>query len=95
MTVNNHISEYAWQDFEAAGLDASMVDGSLDDRIHSRVHLADVLPHMIFPHRLRLGAAEAAASDTASEWMIEDMAATDTHSLRGHALLPREKGEVR
>jgi hypothetical protein len=46
-----------------------------------------MLPQVIFPHWLRLGAAKVAASDIAAKWVIEDMAAAGMHSLRGIAVL--------
>jgi hypothetical protein len=50
-----------------------------------------MLPQMIFPHWLRLGAAKSTASDIAAKWVVEDMAAL-THSFGSDAILPDEMG---
>jgi hypothetical protein len=68
-----------------------MVNRSVDSCINSRMHLANVLPQVILPHWLRLGAAKATASNMAAEWVIENMTAF-ANSLGNDALLHEEMG---
>jgi hypothetical protein len=76
------------------GNDGQTTDGPSNSCAHSRMHLADVLPQVILPHWPRLGTAKPAASNMAAEWMIEDMAAVDAHSLGDNTLLHEERGDV-